>query len=176
MLKKSMMAVLLAGLAGAGQEAAAGSGSGTVALSITLTPACSITTGADQTLATLDFGQVKPQWTSALSAHAEALVNLLCSDGVSTVSVQLDGGVRGDRTMAPLDCSGECPTIPYSVYRDNARDEEYEIDVAQNFAIPLTALGDTVELSIPLFGSVPPGTAGAWGAYSDTMVMTIDFN
>lgn len=172
-----MRAALLLGLmACAAQSVAAGSGSGTVNLQIELTPSCSVTTGAGDSIATLNFGQVKPEWTSALSASAEALVTLLCSDGVTAVNVQLDGGVRGDRTLAPSHCHGECQTIPYSVYRDSARTIEYEIDVAQGFAMPQTQLGDSVQMAIPLFGSIPPGSASAWGAYSDTLIMTIDFN
>ena len=175
MLKKSLMTVLLLGLTGLDQAMAAGGGSGTVGLQIELTPACAITSG-NTTFAALDFGQVKTQWSSALSADTEAMVSLLCSDSVTGVSVQLDGGVRGDRTLAAVDCSGQCPTIPYRVFRDTARTIEYEMGVAQDFIIPITSLGDAVELKIPLHGSIAPGSAGAWGAYADTLVVTIDFN
>lgn len=176
MLKKTLVAALVLGLSGTGQVMAAGSGSGTVALQIVLTPACSITTGPSDTLAVLDFGQVKTEWHSVITADAEAMLSLTCSDGVSNVTVALDGGVRGDRTLAPVDCTGECQTVPYRVFRDNARTIEYVINEPQGFAIPVSALGETVPMNIPLHGSIAPGTASAWGEYADTLIVTIDFN
>lgn len=173
MLKKSCLIGLVLGAVA--QQSMAGSGSGTIGLTIELTPACAITSSTSP-FAALDFGQIKSQWDSAIHASTDALLNMVCSDGVSEVTVAIDGGVRGDRTLYPDTCTGTCDAIAYRVFRDIQRTVEYEIGVPQAFAIPATALGDDVSLSVPLYGAISPGTASAWGSYSDTLVVTIDFN
>lgn len=176
MLKKCAIAVLsVAALCINSGAAVAAQGSGVFGLSLTLTPACSIGSGSTN-FAVLDFGQVKASWQAALSASTQAMLSLTCSDGVTSVDVSIDGGLRGNRTLAPAVCGGTCPTIPYRVFRDTARTVEYEIGVAQLFSVPTTTEGQAVQLAIPLYGAIPPGTAGAWGAYSDTLTVTIDFN
>lgn len=177
-MKGKVLAVFLLGLLAA--PAHAGSGSGTVGLSVTLTSACSINSSGG-TLGELNFGKVKPTWTGALAAQAVATVSLECSDGVTSVDVSIDGGLRGDRTLAPVACNSitgaACSNIPYKVFRDSARTVEYEISVAQVFDLPsVTVLGEAVSLEIPLYGAIAPGSASSWGEHTDTLTVSLDFN
>jgi spore coat protein U-like protein len=175
--KKMIAAVVLSVMAADCVAAGNGSGSGTVDLQLNLIPSCSISSTGSSNFGVLDFGQVKPSWTSVITASTEALVSLVCSDGVSSVSVSFNGGLRGDRTLMPVACPDDsCVTVPYRIFRDAARTNEYVIDVPQNFAVPNTAVGEEVSLQIPLHGSISPGQAADFGSFSDTLTVQIDFN
>lgn len=118
----------------------------------------------------LDFGNAGPTWHNALTARlTDTGGNIVveCSPDIAGFNVVIDGGLRGDRTLAHETSSS---LIAYEVFRDAARSNEYVSSVPQPFVVD----GHPVE--VPVFGAIAPnGSAKSSGLYIDTLLVTIDF-
>lgn len=119
----------------------------------------------------LDFGQTGPIWSNALSAELTntaggGSLEVTCDSSISGFNVSIDGGQRGNRTLAGVTAPGN--TVAYDVYQDPARSTPYEKDTPVNFPSTGTAV------PVPVYGAIEPGTAAA-DTYKDTLLVTLDF-
>ena len=118
----------------------------------------------------LDFGESGPIWHEELAAkvnRSDGSIMVACSPDIAGFTVAIDGGLRGNRTLAHADSS---QLVAYDVFRDAAHSKEYAVDVPQTFSVN----GEPVE--VPVFGVINSSTkARISGLYLDTLLVTIDF-
>jgi len=122
---------------------------------------------------TLDFGKSSAKWSNVLNAElignsGTGTITVSCDDDATPFTVQVDGGLRGDRTLKH---AAEEDTVAYTIYRDAARSNAYVINTAQKFE---TAKDKPTP--VPMYGSIAPNTTGvATGDYEDTLLVNVSF-
>lgn len=157
--------------------------SGEIAVKLNVTTGCTVknstitgVTGDLNNFGTLDFGKTGSTWANRLSAEvvnasggtAPSPIILNCTADTDPVNVRIDGGVRGNRTLASV--TDPNITVLYKVYRDAARTNEYIKDVNQPY---IATAG--VDLPIPVYGAIASGSTTGSGDFTDTLIMTISF-
>ncbi|TCM63798.1 spore coat protein U-like protein [Acinetobacter calcoaceticus] len=125
---------------------------------------------------TLDFGKTSGTWTNVITAELQSNgtsgdLEVVC-DGATDVpfTVEIDGGTRGDRTLASADTT-ITDKVNYSVYKDAGRTAEYVVNTPVDFT---AVAGQSTK--IPVFGSIAPNTVEkAQGEYKDTLLVNVSF-
>ena len=98
---------------------------------------------------------------------AASEIRVACN-GDTPVAVRLDGGRNADGATPRL--AGEGGQVAYAIYADPARSLEW---VAGQ---PLAGTAGVDPLVLAAYGRIDGGaTTGALGAYSDSVVVTVDF-
>ncbi|MBB2200568.1 Csu type fimbrial protein [Gluconacetobacter tumulisoli] len=145
---------------------------------LVIRPGCTVTRDAlfpdapGRDLGSLDFGEVPPTWTRPLTAQLSGPdggqgLRVACSRDIGGFAVAIDGGRRGDRTLAAG--SGR---VAYGLYRDAARLHPYRVDQPERFAVPPTGIA----VDVPVYGMVAPAPVPqAPGRYTDMLLVTLDF-
>ncbi|WP_027350803.1 Csu type fimbrial protein [Halotalea alkalilenta] len=175
--KKAMLAGMasMSMLFGLGQAQAAVTGK--VEVSLNVAQGCEVTGGGvDGDLndfGILDFGDVSTTWTNVLSAELAGVsggtLQVECSKDLEAFQVSVDGGLRGDRSLASAD-SGD--TVSYEVFSDAARTVPYIIGSSQPIALDTSG----APTEVPLYGAIAAnGSAIASGLYTDTLLVKLEF-
>ena len=168
-MKKRIIAGILCGSAAvAASPALAGTATGTLDTTLTVTTSCSIANGS----AALDFGSIPAQTLATpLDADTGATLTVNC-DGTATsptLAIGANNLVSGVRALKETS-GGTIPSVPYALYRDAGRTEEYTID--QAFPISAFTAGSN---SVTIYGRIASGTVIDQGSYNDNVSLTITY-
>lgn len=169
-MKTKLIAACAAGAALAlTSPAMASPETGTVAVSATLTAACSI---GDGTLAFGSFNSITANADGTLSDAADkdndtGAISYVCSNGATATL-----GIAGAHDDAgQLNMSDGTHSLPYNIYTDSGRTAQVTPGVTN---VALTE--DGTERTIVLYGRVPGATANKpIGAYTDTLTLTVTY-
>ncbi|MGS0893972.1 Csu type fimbrial protein [Burkholderia stagnalis] len=158
---------------------------GSVNSKLVLTTGCAIdngtgSTGGSTNFGTLDFGTQPAGFTGALTAQAAGsgsggATQVTCSPDVTALQVTVDGGQNlgkgtaigvGTRALA----NGSA-YVPYEVYADSARSNQYVAGSAQSVPVPTPGAA----FSLPIYGAINKTSSGALdaGTYTDTLNVTL---
>ena len=149
---------------------------GQIAVSLEVESSCVINgttvNGNGNNFGELNFGTTPHIWTSNIDGQviANGAVNggliVNCSTDVANFALQINGGVRGDRTLS----AGSTDEIEYQIYKDTNRSMAYAINTDET----ITLTNNTV--TIPIYGRIAPNaTAINAGTYTDTLAVTLTF-
>lgn len=153
---------------------------GQIEVKATVMEGCAISTdggqggGSETSWGVLDFGTLQPIWSEAVNAEVTSSVSggaisVVCSGGVNSFTLALDGGTSGGAERQISTADGD--TLTYNIYQDDARTQAYGINQAVTFNI---TNGQAVE--VPLYGKLNANdTAAVAGTYTDTLTATLQF-
>ncbi|MDF3932318.1 Csu type fimbrial protein [Pseudomonas citronellolis] len=151
--------------------------SGQVEVSLEIASGCQVTQGSTSNgvsnqFGWLDFGRAGPTWDNALSAQLlgerDSTLQVTCDPGIGAFDVQVDGGLRNDRTLE----NGNGERIPYALYVDPGYTQAYLPNQAYEFAVP----ADGMPVDVPIYGTIAPNArAMPSGTYRDTLTVTLEF-
>ena len=164
--------VFLGFLVGRPGIASAGRQTCTVAVSTSVSPSCTIGTAA------IAFSPYDPVNTNATVADDQSGdIVIRCTKGTSGITIDLGNGAHNtgrQRQMVNLTSSGTL--INYEVYQEPGRTSVWGAGDggAVRSGADLNGTGNFV--AVTMYGRIPPGQlAAVAGAYSDTLVSTINF-
>jgi spore coat protein U-like protein len=151
-------------------EAWAGSTSATVDVTASVPASCAIST------AFLAFSAYDPVVTNAsVPDDATGSIVVRCTKGATGISIDLGSGLHNSGGQRQL-VNGSTGVIllPYEVYKDGNRTSVWGL--GDNGAINALADGTGAEVTVTMYGRIPPGQIQAIsGTYTDTLVSTINF-
>jgi spore coat protein U-like protein len=129
--------------------------------------------GAVNNFGMLDFGSQGPTWRNPVSADLDNGNNgklaVTCNPSVTGFNVTIDGGTHGDGTTRRL--SNGSQMIPYKIYFDAGRHNDYSIGQQRTFAVTSGA-----QVPIPVYGAIEVNTSALpAGVYTDTLMVTLDW-
>jgi spore coat protein U-like protein len=149
--------LLALGLCGSAAPALADNATATIAVSVSVLPACAVS-GAP-----VAFGTYVPMST----ANQNSNVSLTCSPGVN-YAVALDEGTQGDGSTRRM-ARGDGATIAYDLYRDAAHQQRWASGGAA-----ATGTGSGGVQSFPVYARILPTSAPA-GTYSDNVTIVVSY-
>lgn len=165
MFSRARIAALILVTAGAvlvcGGTAQAQTASANFNVTATAVTRCSIAAGA------LNFGNYDPTDTNPL--EATSLITVRCTRGTSA-TVGLNDGLNSNRTMVH---ATDLQPLPYLLFRDAGRTQTWG-NAAPNLASYGPA-GSNAPFDLTVYGRVPAGANVVAGAFTDTVVATINF-
>ena len=151
-------AALIAGvLFGWSASLCAATATGSIAVSVSVLPACSVS-GAP-----VAFGAYAPMSTASQNGN----VTLTCSTGV-TYAVALDEGTQGDGSTRRM-ARGDGPLLPYDLYRDAAHQQRWA-----SGSTAATGTGSGNSQNFPVYARILPAIVPA-GTYSDNVTITVSY-
>ena len=171
-LRLVLAGVILGLIVGGPGTASAASQSNTVVVSTTVTPSCTIGTAV---IAFAPYDPVNANATVADDQTGEIIVR--CTKGTSGITIDLGNGAHNtgnQRRMA--NAMGASTFINYEVYQDTGRISIWGAGDggALRSGADLNGTGSVV--AVTMYGRIPPGQLAATaGAYSDTLVSTVNF-
>jgi spore coat protein U-like protein len=116
---------------------------------------------------TLAFGTYNP--TDDDPTDSSATITYTCTQGTN-VTINLDDGDHaggpGQRAMAGPGSA----LLDYGLYTDEARQDPWGVD---GFTPPATSAGQE---SLEVYGRIPAGQQAGPGAYTDTVLITLNIN
>lgn len=142
----------------AGSLAAAATTSGTMAVGVTVEPACNLD------LAPLAFGSVT---SDRPRAEAQATMTVDCTPD-TPFTVAIDEGTTGARRMAGP--AGHA-ALPYEIYQDPARTRRWGNTAREAVGAVAPSSGRIV---LAAYGRIDAAAAAA-GSYGDTVAVTVAF-
>ena len=137
-----------------------------IQVSATVAPLCTIV--VDE----LSFGEYDPFVANADAAlDASAVVSVTCTKGLAS-AVRLDAGAHGGAgNVRHLASGGQ--RLAYWIFKDQARTAAWRTG-QDGMSLPDVSTGQCPQ-SVALFGRIPPGQVVPSGAYTDTVMATLDF-
>lgn len=156
-LKTSLLAAALAGMAVTAQ---ADTVTGTLNVNLTITTACNLTATP---ISDVNFTPTSQTYSGNIDARGQITVTCV---GTVPYDIQLNGGVRGDRTMI----SGT-DLIPYELYQDAGRSQVWgqTMGVGGN-----TVTGDHTD-TYDVYGRVVSSGTFPAGVYTDAVTVTVNY-
>jgi spore coat protein U-like protein len=164
-LQLLVAAFAVAALAGQGASAAAVTGSFGVTANVTVN--CKVTG------TTLAFGAYDP--TSPTALDGTSVLTVTCTKGAVVASVQLDQGVNAaGGTQRQMSAGAAITNVPlvYNLYTDTGRSLAWTAATTGN---GFTSAGPSTPNTLTVFGRIPIGQNVPAGAYSDTVIATVNF-
>lgn len=129
-------------------------------ISATVSAACNITTVG------VSFGVYSP--LSGAETTANGSVTITCTKDAGT-SIELNGGVRGDRTMS----AGGADRLPYELHQTSVTGPTWGSSATERLVSG--GAPDMTPRMYTVYGRIPPSQVVAAGSYSDTVMATVNF-
>jgi spore coat protein U-like protein len=179
MLKKSHLHLsLAAALLSASAVASAASATATIAVSATVSQGCSISTTT-----ALAFGAYDPIGANATAAlNATGQISVACSKGASNLTIGMNDGTHVLGTQRRMQGATANDILLYNLFQPPTN----VAGVACTFpaTIPWNSTAGVLTLSSPtskearlynVCGTIPAGQDATTGAYTDTVIATLNF-
>jgi spore coat protein U-like protein len=164
--------VLLGLLVGRSGPASAGSQAGTVRVSTSVSPSCTIGTAA---IAFSPYDPVNANATVADDQTGDIVVR--CTKGTTGITIDLGNGAHNSgqqRRMVNL--TSTSTFVNYEVYKETGRTTVWGAGDGGTVRAGPDMDGTGSFVAVTMYGRIPPGQLSAIaGAYSDTLVSTINF-
>ena len=144
-----------------------------------LTVSASVTNNCDVTVEALAFGSVES--ADPTNKNTDADVTISCSAALSSSSLKVGNGLYSTKktdqaTARAMLRSGGADTeqndlLAYRLYSDSNRSNEIALD-----HLGLTPTYDgNFDSVVPIYGQIPSGQTAATGSFSDTVVITFEY-
>lgn len=166
-MKNLTLSLLVGALALAAPRAYAGSNSAQFNVTATVVQNCTISANA---LAFLNYDPVVANATAAQNLDATSTLTVACTKGAQSVTIGLDQGTSGTRTMSDPASSG---SLTYQLYSDTNRTTVWGNTAGSTVGyspVSKAAVAVTVYGRVPGGQDVPVGTG-----YLDKVTATINF-
>jgi spore coat protein U-like protein len=164
--------VLLGRLVGGANPASAASQASTVQVSTSVSPSCTIGTAA---IAFAPYDPVNANATVADDQTGDIVIR--CTKGTTGITIDLGNGAHNtgqQRRMANL--TSTSTFINYEVYKETGRSSVWGAGYGGTVRTGTDLNGTGNVVAVTMYGRIPPAQLSAIaGAYSDTLVSTINF-
>lgn len=163
MHKRSFIGAMLIGLACG--EASAVTATNNLAVSMTITAACTVTGG------TLAFGS---QGVLAANVDASTTFGVTCTN-TTPYSIGLDAGAHGSSVSDRKMKGGAANTefVNYQLFQNAGRTANWGNTVGTDVLSGQTGSGSAQTITV--YGRVPAQSTGSPGAYTDTVTITVNY-
>lgn len=164
-MKQFTRIVLLCSLLGCAVQSWAATTTTSFAVTATVVPTCAVSAAA------LNFGGAIPNPINS-NVDGTGSVTATCSTG-APYTIALSVGSGAGATFASRKLTSGPNSLNYSLYTDAGCSTVWGDSTAGSSL--LNGSGSGVAQIIPVYGRIPTGQTVATGAYSDTIIVTLNF-